>query len=77
MFNDLNKFVVEEKRKEQNETLTVLEALRKSRKARGGVGAPLIVPDDLKSPGIILTDSAETSVIVDRRYDTVKTDVSD
>lgn len=56
----LSKVLVEEKQREQGETLSVLDALRRTRKARGGVGAPLQVPahlkDASKGTGIIITD---------------------
>lgn len=59
--DQLRKFMVEEKRKSQEETLSVLDVLRKTRKARGGVGAPLDVPAHLRGaadgkPSIIITD---------------------
>lgn len=50
----LTKYAVEEKLKEQGETLTVLDSLRRSRSSRGG-GPPLEVPQHLKQP-IIFTD---------------------
>lgn len=57
----LKKYLVEQKAAEQKETLTVLESLRRSRKSRGGVGAPLDVPLNLKGAakgmGIIVTDA--------------------
>lgn len=57
----LSKFLVEEKVKEQEGTNKVLDALRRTRKARGGVGEPLQVPAHLKSAaegtGIIITDA--------------------
>lgn len=46
---------------EHNETRKLLEELRKTRKMRGGVGAPLVVPDHLRDAaagqGIIVTDA--------------------
>lgn len=57
----LKKYLTEQKRREQEETLTVLESLRRSRKSRGGVGAPLEVPANLKGAakgmGIVVTDA--------------------
>lgn len=57
----LAKVLVEEKRKEQGSTLSVLDALRRSRKARGGTGAPLTVPANLQDAaagqGILITDA--------------------
>lgn len=55
----IRKVLVEEKRRAQNEQLTVLESLRRSRKARGGVGAPLEVPVHLRGGPVILTDALE------------------
>ncbi len=55
--DQLRKYVVEEKKKEFGETLTVLESLRRSRKARGGVGAPLQVPARLAGAPLIITDA--------------------
>lgn len=52
----MTKFLVEEKIKDQQGTLTVLESLRRSRKSRGGVGAPLQVPTHLGGNTLILTD---------------------
>lgn len=54
--NLLTQVLVEEKRREQGETLSVLDALRRTRKARGGVGAPLIVPRNLSGKEIVITD---------------------
>lgn len=46
---------------QQGETLSVLDMLRKTRKSRGGVGAPLVVPphlrDAAKGEGIVITDA--------------------
>jgi hypothetical protein len=58
----LQKFQTEELRKNQGETLSVLDALRRSRKSRGGVGEPLQVPANLQDaaqgkPTIIVTDA--------------------
>lgn len=59
--NRLTDHLVEEKRKEQGVTLSVLDALRRSRKDRGGVGAPLEIPANLRDAaagqGIIITDA--------------------
>jgi len=56
----LTKYLVEEKKKEQGTTLSVLDMLRRTRKSRGGVGAPLQIPSDLAGAaagqGIIITD---------------------
>lgn len=53
--------LAEQKRQDQNETKSVLDHLRKTRKARGGVGAPLIVPAHLQDAsmgqGIVITDA--------------------
>lgn len=50
--------MVEEKKREQGVQLSILDELRRSRAARGGVGAPLAIPAHLK-PGsdIIITDA--------------------
>lgn len=45
-----------------NDTMGVLDELRRTRKSRGGVGAPLIVPGSLSTaaegkPSIIITDA--------------------
>jgi len=57
----LVEFQAAELKKSQEETLSVLDALRRSRKARGGVGAPLQVPANLRDAaagqGIIITDA--------------------
>lgn len=56
----IKKVLVEEKRREQGETLSVLDTLRRTRATRGGVGAPLQVPGHLKEgPGnlIVITDA--------------------
>jgi hypothetical protein len=55
---DLGKFLVEEKKKEFDDNNRVLEALRRSRKSRGGVGAPLDVPRHLRN-SIVITDADE------------------
>lgn len=57
----LAKFEAEQMRQQHGETLTVLDALRRSRKSRGGVGAPLQVPGHLRdaangNPSIVVTD---------------------
>lgn len=45
----------------QNETRSILDQLRRTRKARGGTGKPLEVPGNLKDAaqgqGIIITDA--------------------
>lgn len=46
---------------QHGDILSVLDKLRATRKARGGVGAPLVVPAHLRDaaegkPGIIITD---------------------
>lgn len=54
----LAKFLREEKVKEQGQTLSVLDSLRRSRKSRGGTGAPLQVPSHLSAGSqIIVTDA--------------------
>jgi hypothetical protein len=53
----LREFLTFEKVKEQQETLTVLEMLRRTRKSRGGVGAPLQVPAHLAGGPMIVTDA--------------------
>lgn len=57
----LGKFLAEELKKEQGTTLSVLDMLRRTRKSRGGVGAPLEIPSSLKGAsegqGIIITDA--------------------
>ena len=57
----LAKYASEELRKEQGTTLSVLDVLRRSRKERGGVGAPLVVPahlaDAAAGQGIVITDA--------------------
>jgi hypothetical protein len=54
----LVKFEKEQLQQRQGETLTVLEALRRSRKTRGGVGAPLQVPAHLQpAAAIVVTDA--------------------
>ena len=65
----LQKFLVEEKKKEFDNTLTVLDALRRSRKSRGGVGSPLEVPKHLRA-SIIVTDADVASVIQTEPADT-------
>jgi hypothetical protein len=56
MNEDLKKALVEQKRLEQNETRAILDTLRRTRKARGGVGAPLLVPAHLGGNAVVLTD---------------------
>lgn len=55
------KVLVEDKRREFNETNSALDILRRTRRDRGGVGAPLQVPAHLKSAangvGIVVTDA--------------------
>lgn len=55
----MQQFLLKEKKKEQSETLTVLDSLRRSRKSRGGVGAPLDIPGHLSEARqtIMLTDA--------------------
>lgn len=54
----LAKVLSEQKVQEQGQTLSVLDALRKTRKQRGGVGEPLIIPRSLQlSSNIIVTDA--------------------
>lgn len=57
----LAKFLMEERQKSMDETKSILDVLRSTRKSRGGVGAPLAVPAHLKdvSEGrpIIVTDA--------------------
>lgn len=59
--NELGRMLSEGKRREHQETLGVLDALRRTRKARGGAGAPLQVPANLRNAsngvGIVITDS--------------------
>ena len=52
------KILVKDKQIEQHGTLAILDVLRKSRKSRGGVGAPLVVASHLNDTRqtIILTD---------------------
>lgn len=52
----LAKVLGEEKKREQSEILSVLDALRKTRKARGGTGAPLEMPRHLQT-AIVITDA--------------------
>lgn len=58
---ELGEMLAASKKKEHEETLGVLDALRRTRKARGGPGAPLQVPANLRNAangiGIIITDS--------------------
>lgn len=53
--------LAEEKLREFGETNSVLDQLRRTRKSRGGVGAPLQVPTHLKDAaqgqGIVITDA--------------------
>lgn len=54
------KFLSLQKVMEQEDTLRLLDALRKTRKLRGGTGAPLIVPTNLKeerSNTLFVTDA--------------------
>lgn len=57
----ITKVLAEDKRREQSETLSVLDVLRRTRKARGGTGAPLAVPADLRDAadgkGVVITDA--------------------
>jgi hypothetical protein len=65
---EMKKVLVEEKRREQNETLAVLDVLRRTRKARGGVGAPLKVPAHLGGTDdglIVLTDPDSIEELVE------------
>lgn len=59
--NELGQMLAASKAQEHKETLGVLDALRRSRKSRGGVGAPLQVPANLKNAangqGIVITDA--------------------
>ena len=47
---------VAEKKLENENTLRILDELRRTRKARGGTGAPLEVPTNLKNQ-IVITDA--------------------
>lgn len=50
--------LTEAKRAEQGEVLSTLDMLRRTRKARGGTGAPLQVPLHLQSSAaIVITDA--------------------
>lgn len=57
----IKEVVSEDLKQRQGETLSTLDALRRSRKSRGGVGAPLDVPPHLAGAaagqGIIITDA--------------------
>lgn len=55
----LTKYRTEELKKEHDSARKLLDELRRSRKARGGVGAPLDVPAHLSEARqtIILTDA--------------------
>lgn len=59
--DQLSQYLREQKIAEQGETLTVLDALRRSRKSRGGTGEPLRVPPNLadaaRGQGIVITDA--------------------
>lgn len=59
--SELGQMLAESKRREHQEVLGPLDALRRSRKTRGGTGAPLQVPANLKNAangqGIIITDA--------------------
>lgn len=59
--NELGQMLAASKALEHKETLGVLDALRRSRKARGGSGAPLQVPANLRNAangvGIVITDA--------------------
>lgn len=53
----LEKFLTEDLKTTHGTTLSVLDALRRSRKSRGGVGAPLEVPGHLRpNTEIVITD---------------------
>lgn len=52
----LKKALAEDIAGRQNETRRVLDALRKTRRARGGTGAPLEQPAHLRNP-IFVTDA--------------------
>lgn len=53
----LQKVQGEELKRKHGETLSVLDALRRSRKSRGGVGAPLQVPAHLRDgTQLVITD---------------------
>lgn len=57
----LKKFLLEDMTRNHNETRKTLDELRRTRVARGGVGAPLQVPTHLRDAaagiGIIVTDA--------------------
>lgn len=59
----LQKFLVAEEKKTHDSTNKILDELRRTRKARGGVGAPLEVPAHLRGvtdgSGLILVTDAE------------------
>ena len=63
--------VAEKKRIEHDEILSKLDELRRTRKARGGVGAPLQVPFHLRDAaggyGIVVTDADLNPDIVKTR----------
>lgn len=49
----------EDLKRRQGEQMSVLDALRRSRKSRGGVGAPLSIPVHLRDGSqIVITDDA-------------------
>lgn len=52
----LSDVMTEDLRQRQGEKLSVLDQLRRTRAARGGVGAPLQIPARLATP-ILLTDA--------------------
>ena len=52
----MDKSVVEAKILEQNQTRKILDMLRRTRKSRGGTGAPLQTEDGKDVSPIIITD---------------------
>lgn len=60
MSDQLTQFLTEEKKKEMDKTKSTLDELRRTRRARGGTGAPLEIPRHLRavdSNAIIITDN--------------------
>lgn len=62
---ELRKFLGEELQNRQHETLGVLDALRRTRRTRGGTGEPLKIPGHLNEvkQTIILTDALSVKAI--------------
>jgi hypothetical protein len=66
--NAIRNVLLDEKHRQQNEVLSILDTLRRTRKSRGGVGAPLDMPRHLAKEAdntILVTDALDVVVKAD------------